>query len=176
MKYYYLIAGLPTLSLDDAGSAAPPSIDQFRETCRGWLSSREFTTVEEVLGDREVSSETPFLAEWRSRETQLRNAVVRQRAARLNLDAEPFMREHGSFDSYTEKFVINTFSRPSPLDREMELDRYRWKTADDLAGFDLFSLSGLLSYALKLRMVHRWARMNDAHGQAKLEELAGARS
>ena len=86
------------------------------------------------------------------------------------------LREHGEFDAGTEKIVVNTFTRHTPIEREMELDRFRWKIVDEVAGHDPFQLSGLLAYALKLRLAERWAQMDETRGRAKLEELLRMRN
>lgn len=169
MKYFFLISSLPGLSLD-----GPPAltIGKFRQMCQGWLTEPELSAVDEVLTSGESQSENPFLLRWRDRETQLRNAVVHQRAAKLGVDPDPHLRDHGAVDVVTEKFVSNTFTRHTTLGRELELDRYRWQMVDEVAGHDPYQLSGILAYALKLRIVERWANLDERRGRATLEELA----
>ncbi|OGH56233.1 MAG: hypothetical protein A3G34_05990 [Candidatus Lindowbacteria bacterium RIFCSPLOWO2_12_FULL_62_27] len=167
-KYFYLMSSLPTLSLD---TPPPLTTDQFRLQCKTWLTPLEWAAVEEVLTFNESRSANPFLLRWRDREIQLRNAIARQRAARLGVDPEPHLREHGAYDASTDKSIINAFARPTPIEREMELDRLRWRIVDETAGFDPYQLSGLLAYALKIRLSRRWAKMDEGRGRAALEEL-----
>lgn len=169
MKYFFLIASLPGLSLD-----APPTltVGKFRKMCEGWLTERELSAVDEVLTANESRSHNPFLLRWRDRETQLRNAVVRQRAAKLSVDPESHLRDHGAVEAATEKLVSNIFMRQPTLGRELELDRHRWQIVDEVAGHDPYRLSGILAYALKLRIAERWAHMDERRGREALEELA----
>ncbi len=166
MSYWYLVASLPTLRL---GEKPPMDAAAFRAACAGHLPEEEITAVEAVLENREpVAGAASNL--WNG-EIQLRDAVVRIRAKNRGTDAARFIRPHEGFSVSIEKMVTDAFTRPNPLEREMELDRVRWMLAEDLALTDSFGFPAILAFAAKVRMAERWAAMDDAAGQAKVEQL-----
>ncbi len=165
-KHWYLIASLPMLRL---GEKPPMDAAAFRAACTGHLSDEETAAVEAVLENREPpAGEASNL--WNS-EVQLRDAIVRVRAKNRGTDAARFIRTHEGFSVTIEKMVTDAFTRPNPLEQQMELDRARWILADELALTDPFGLPGLLAFAAKVRLTNRWAGLDDAAGQARVEEL-----
>ena len=62
-------------------------------------------------------------------------------------------------------------AKANPLAREMGMDAARWKFVDDLALADAFGLSAVLAFAVKLRLVARWATLEEEAGRERLEEL-----
>ena len=168
MKYYYLAASLPSLAL---GEDPPVSGAQFDELCREHLRPDHLQALEEMRNAFEQAPHHGVIREWAAGETCLRNAVVTHRATRLRRDADPYLREQAGVDLYTEKETNDAFARPNPLDREMALDRIRWRHADELAGYDPFDVRAILAYGIKLRLAERWAAMSDEEGSKKAEEI-----
>jgi hypothetical protein len=171
MSLYFLAASLPMLSFE---GEPPISLEDFRNRCSEHLSGRDQAVVEALLAENMTPSRNRFVSDWRDRETQLRNAIVKVRAQRKGLDAKPFTRPQEGFDSYIEKAVIDAFGRPNPLERERALDRFRWKQIEELAGFDPFTTNAILAYALQLQMVHRWAAQNPAAGRQQAQNLVSS--
>lgn len=168
MPYYYLIASLPMLTL---GQVPALGEDAFRERCRSQLAPADAEAVEDVFISGGERVEHDFLAAWRPRETRLRNAVVRVRAQRLARAPDPFLRPEQGFDVHTLRAVAAAFHQPSPLDREFELDRFRWQVLDELAGPAPFTASAVLAYAFKLRLALRWSRLEAVRGRQVVESL-----
>lgn len=168
MNYYYLAASLPMLSLEEP---PPMSLSQFRDLCRQNLIPADRDALDALLDRDGAGSDNPFVVAWRNREIQIRNAAARLRASRAGKDPSPYLREQQSFDASTELTVTSAFSRASPLEREMEIDRARWKMIDDVAGFIPFTASTILAYALKLRLAERWASMEPAKGRQVVDEI-----
>ncbi|MFA7256017.1 MAG: hypothetical protein WC047_00380 [Kiritimatiellales bacterium] len=165
-KHWYLVASLPTLRL---GEKPPMDAAAFRAACTGHLSDEETAVVEAVLENREPASGAASNL-WNA-EVQLRDAVVRVRAKNRGTDAGRFIRPHEGFSVSIEKAVTDAFTRPNPLEQQMELDRARWALADELALTDPFGFAGVLSFAAKVCLAERWAKLDDAAGQAKVEAL-----
>lgn len=165
-KYWYLVASLPVLRLGEK-----PSMDAagFRAACAGFLSDEENSAVEALLENREPPAGAASSL-WNS-EVQLRDAVVRIRAKNRGTDAARFIRTHDGFSVSIEKMVTDAFTRPNPLEQEMELDRARWALADELALTDPFGFPGVLAFAVKVRLADRWARMDEETGRKHVEEL-----
>jgi len=165
-KYWYLVASLPTLRLGEK-----PTMDEasFRAACAGHLSDEEIAVVEAVLENRESLSDAASSL-WNS-EVQLRDAIIRVRAKQRGTDAGRFIRPHEGFSVSIEKMVTDAFTRPNPLEQEMELDRARWMFADELALMDPFGFAGILAFAAKVRLAERWASMDEEKGRKNVEEL-----
>jgi hypothetical protein len=166
MSYYFLAASLPMLSMGE-----PPAISlpEFLSRCEGQLSKSDYQALYAVVhGD---DSSHPFAVEWRDRDRQIRNALVRVRAAAQRRDAAPHLRDHKGFDVHSEATVDEMGTRANPLESELALDRLRWSILDELAGHDMFCLGAILAYGLKIRLVERWAAMDEPAGRDRLEEI-----
>jgi hypothetical protein len=168
MNYYYLVASLPMLTL---GRESPLGLPAFRALCAEHLLPPDLAVLDDLLVSGGTGTADPFVSAWRERETRLRNIIARTRAARRGLDPAPYVRPETGFDAYTRKAVDDAFARTSPADREMDLDRFRWSVLEELAGYDMFALPAVLAYALKLRLVERWSRMDAAAGRRRVDDF-----
>ena len=170
MNYYYLIASLPSLALEAEPPFDPP---RFEALGREHLTPPDQAVFSALLQARpdQPPPNHPFCRAWHDRETLLRNAVVRLRAARRNVDPAPFLRPTATLDLSLEKAVAEAFTRPHPGDRELELDRIRWRTAEELAGYDPFAFDALLAYAVRFGLVTRRHGLTEPRGRERLESL-----
>ncbi len=170
MSCYYLIASLPRLTLDEKKPLSPAV---FKALCRAQLSGRDAEAAKRLCDGPDYGADGdaphPFVAAWQARETQLRNAVARARATRRRRDATGSIRPHTGFDVSIEEEVASAFDQPNPFDRELALDRLRWRVLDELAGTAPFAPSVALAYAVKLRLTRRWAALDTGHAQERLE-------
>ncbi len=166
-NYWYLISSLPYLRFGEKPSM---TAEAFRAACAGWLADDERVQVDAVLEGREPVL-TGCAAAWWNGEVQLRDAVVRVRAKNRAADASPFIQPYDGFSATIEKAVTDAFTRPDPLEQEMELDRARWMLVDELAVTAPFSFAAILAFAVKVRISERWASMDDESGKVKVEEL-----
>lgn len=165
MNHYYLVASLPELTLD---TDPPFSTDEFLFSTTGVLSEGERDTLAAVLGGESVT-DSRFAGRWGDISTQLRNSLVKARAQRYNTDARPYMRSGGAYSMYIDKIVQDAMSHDSPIDRERALDRGRMELADELAAGLPFSFEVVLAFAVKLKIVERWARMSREEGRRVLD-------
>ncbi len=167
MSYYYLISSLPGISPEASPSI---SLDEFRTSCADQLSATDMGALEAILLDDAGTDDHshPFVARWRARDTQLRNASARLRAARRQIDAGEFVKSHTGFDVGIEEQVESAFAEATPLGREQALDRIRWSVLDELVGPEPFSAAAVLAYGVKLRIAERWATLDAEAGQARI--------
>ena len=165
-KHWYLVSSLPVLRL---GEKPAMSVDAFRAACKGHLSDDEIAVIEAVLENREPPHGLAS-KHWNA-EVQLRDAVVRVRAKNRGTDASLFLEPYEGFSVAIEKQVTDAFARPNPLEQELALDEARWMLADEIALAEPFGFSGLLAFAIKVRMAERWANMDETIGQEKVEEF-----
>jgi hypothetical protein len=176
MKFYYFGAMLPSLSLENP---PPFSVATFIQLCRQHLPKEDCDALEELVMSPGPPPPEPrtkpsvhgidFFEKWQEMEVQLRNAIVKQLAGELGKDPVLFCRSHTGINMMILKGVQDAFASKNPLERELALDKLRWKLLDELAGFDPFSESAILSYGLKLKLVERWSQMNHQKGQKKVE-------
>ena len=167
MSHYYLVASLPSVSL---GDPTPIAEEELLDRCSRFLTAAEMDELKRMLAGRYDECVTPFALKWRRAETQWRNAAARARAASRGVEAAPYLKPHEGFDIELEKTVADAFSKSNPLEKERELDRFRWRLLDDLVFAEAFEFSAVLAYALKLRIAARWAGLTEEAGRAKLEE------
>lgn len=169
MNYYYFAATLPALALDE-----PPPLrqDEFLARCREHLRPTDFETLSQVFEPHPTRrADHPFLQAWQRSEVLLRNALARARAAHRGCDVAPFLRPEASPDSAVDQAAKAALEHAVPLDRELALDRFRWTQAEQLAGYDPFALESILAYALKLKLVERWAALDAKVGRHVVDTL-----
>jgi hypothetical protein len=168
MNYYFLGASLPSLSLESRPWMSYP---RFREACLLHLCREDMEGLGEMeRPDADSPPTHPFVRRWREREAALRNAVARIRARRLERDAKPFLRPDAD-RADAERAAAEAYSRPTPLERELALDRFRWVQLDELAGLTPFSSEAVLAYGMKLRLAERWAALNEETGRTLAEDI-----
>ena len=166
MAYYYLIASLPTLHLDEK---LPISRDEFLAACENTLTLIDIDDIMNILDRKPERGKHPVIRNWLWREIQLRNAIARERAAKANVDAEPFQRPYHGFDTYTEKIAAEAMSKPNPLERELILDKFRWKTIEELALYDPYGMQAVIAFAFKFTISERWAGLVAEKGEAVVQ-------
>ena len=135
------------------------------------MDVEDFQEFELVLDGRAGEGWSSFAREWHDAETQLRNAIARTRAGRLREDVTLHSRTHGGFQVSIEETVARAFQEANPLEIELSLDRHRWSVLDDLILFEPFGLAAILAFALRLKIVERWARLSDEEGSRRARSL-----
>ena len=81
MSYYYIVASLPTLVL---GEPPPYSGEEMLRLVANVLEAGDLAELALVLEGREAEGCSAFAREWVGIEAQIRNAIVRERAAKLS--------------------------------------------------------------------------------------------
>ncbi len=168
MKYYFFAATLPLLSME---GPPPFSIAEFRARCAEHLNADDSKALAEIMGDANgTTASHDFVRQWRNVDTAMRNAVARARAARSQRDAAPYLRPQAGVDVQLDKGVADAFQKASPLERERALDRLLWSRLDDAAGYDPFDGKAILAYAVRLRILERWSRLDESAGKRQVTE------
>jgi hypothetical protein len=170
--YYFLVASLPAQAWGD-----PPALaaEEFRARCVEQLSAPDLAELDAVLaGWAGPGGTSSFAVAWRGFETHLRGTVARTRALRLGLDVAPYRREGERWENSVLEAVEDAFARPHPLEREQELDRFRWARLDDLGLGHFFDLTAVLIYGLRRQLCERWAGLTVEAGRARMEQFLQA--
>ena len=168
MSYYYLIASLPELDIDE-----PPgvTVEQFLFQCQGLLDPADFNDLNKVIAGDPVGVRSHWAAGWLAADTQLRNAVARMRAAQLNIDAINYLRDHVGARMDIETAVRDAFARDNPLERELVLDKCRWAILDEMAFADRFGFGAIIAFSVKLGIVERWQSCNVETGREAFDKF-----
>lgn len=162
MNYYYLGAALPGLSMD---SKPPLPAEEFRSMASQHLCSRDMQALLALESIWSTDSDHPFVTLWKSKETALRNALTKARAAALKRDADKYLRHSELYDTDSERAASEAISKASPLEKEQVLDRHRWHALGEMAGFNQFSTEAILAYAVRLSIAQRWSAMDEDAGR-----------
>lgn len=162
----YFVSSLPTLTL---GDVPPFTLAEFRQKCDGVLSGEELKALDALLSGTE--SEDPFVYAYLSRETQLRNVAARLRASAWGSDTRFSDRMFSGYDVTFAKKISEAFTKATPLEKEMEIDRARFWVADELAGPGEFTTAHVYAFAIKLRICERWAGMTEDKGKEMIEKV-----
>ncbi|MDD5707224.1 MAG: DUF2764 family protein [Kiritimatiellae bacterium] len=166
MNLEYFIASLPMLA---PGQAPGISTESFRAACEAQLDPALGAAACALLDGR--PGPHPFALQWQDRETILRNAVARRRASRHGTDALSAQHPAAGSDVRIEHGVAAAFEQTDPLQRERALNRLRWNVLEELQGNQPMAPEVVLAYAVKLRLLDRWSRLNADAGAARLERL-----
>jgi len=172
LAYYYLVASLPSLSL---GDPPPMTSEELARMSDGQLSSADLADLLSIVEGRLDDVRHPGFRVHVARETQLRDALARLRAARAGVDGAPFERPFSGFDSEVERVASAAMALPDPLEREQMLDRFRFQMLEGLALPSSFDSIVVLAYAAKLLIVERWHSFDEERGAALLRQIVDER-
>lgn len=148
---------------------------QFARMCEGQLSQSDLTDVVHIVEGRLEKVAHPGFRDYVARETQLRNALARVRAARSGVDPSAFERHFSGFDSDVERAAAEAMAMPDPLERELALDRFRFRMLEGLALPSSFEPIVILAYAARLLLVERWHSFDEERGSSMLRRIVDER-
>lgn len=166
--YTYLISSLPMLHFN---ARAPFSFEKFLKTCEPFIPQLDLKILKSAAVDGEYNYENahPFLKEWYNFDTDLRNELVKVRAAHKHLDVSKYLRHDRYVTPPIAHLAMNAHRSPSPLEAERMLDSARWEKLEELCFGHYFDLEFLLIYGLKLLILERWERIHTADKVSLLE-------
>ena len=165
------MAQLPYLMYD---SALPMSSGEFKELANSFLSRRDASFLKYLSIDLDIKTEAitedaaslsaensiypdfltgcVFVDNWLSWERTMRLSLARHRSLKLYDEAiEPPVESADAFNTAASVFIYDG----SPLDKEILLDKARWKAIDLLTGDDYFHQNNAYAYYLKLLILER---------------------
>ena len=183
-NYEYIIAGLPLLSQDGREN---PDTEALLADIREQLSERDRATLDFLLSSYEPET---LNAEFYLKAAKDRNSFIRKFfTADLgvrNTKVEYLNRTLGRPEG-TDILVPDSEADPVEfeqkpeveailedgdiLSRERGLDDFYWKTADAITVLDVFDLDIILAFVVKLKLVERWLRLDEATGRELFRKL-----
>jgi len=171
-QYYYLVASLPMLFFADA---PPLSSQTWLDLCREQVAEDDHALLARISFDA-LHIQSGDHAVWQayaSWETALRNELALQRAQRLGLAPEPFLRD-APFFANLSTMAKEAMGAGTPMAVETALDRRRWSYLEELETGTQFDLGRLVVYRLKLLLLERKNQFRPERGlESFMKEYTG---
>lgn len=183
-NYEYIIAGLPLLSRDGREN---PDTEGLISDIREQLSERDRATLDFLLSSydpaalnaefylKAAKDRNPFICKFFKTDLGVRNTKVEYLNRTLGrpegtdiLIPDP----ESDPEEFERKEEVNAILEGGDiLARERGLDDFYWKTADELTVLDVFDLDIILAFVVKLKLVERWLRLDEATGRELFRKL-----
>jgi hypothetical protein len=135
------------------------------------LTEEDLSDFKTILENVPEKAKSNFIKKWFSLDTQLRNALARKRASNKGVESLSEQREHEGFDVYVEKTASEAMNRENPAEREMVLDKFRWKTIDEMTEENPYDSGAVFGFALKFKIASRWAERKAEKGRNKVKSF-----
>ena len=160
--YTYLISSLPMLSF---AAKLPFSLEDFFVKCKSLIPETKIELLGNIC-DQEIYftniQTDDTLGKWANFEIALRNELARQRAKRKKIDPLKYVRLPDSPQAYISHLALAAYRSTSILEAEKILDLARWNFLEFLSFGHYFDFDFLLIYALKLKILERWEKIQKA--------------
>jgi len=144
---------------------APFSLEVFFMKCKNLIPEKEFEILSSV-GQQDLSvlniQSIDSLKQWGNFEIALRNELARARSARKKIDSLKFLRLPDSAQAEISHLAMAAYRSISILEAEKILDQGRWNFLENLSIGHYFDFDYLLVYALKLKILERWDKIQNA--------------
>lgn len=164
-------------------------IGSFRAESRLFPSMSEENELTTLYYDELITIGNDFLREWFTFELNLRNVMLVLAARKNNITYEhqvigtngiaEIIRKSNARDlglsaewPWIEK-VLAIADTDDMLAREKSIDQLRWNYLDELNTFNYFTAEVLMAFYLKLGMIERWLRLDQATGEKLFRRLLG---
>lgn len=143
-KYYYLVASLPYLKMEEKGITK----EAFLSECLKWLSLEDYSALREAeLGLLEkVSFEVPALIDWKRFDTALKKDLFIAR--------ESIVSDSPRETAANEK-IKTVIEQETPLLMEKKLAQIKLDFIDGEFSKYFFDLNWLILYYLKIQILER---------------------
>ena len=168
---YYLMSQLP--SLDGLSESAPLPIteERFLELCNRFLGKKAQEEIKNLTISPKrsnISANSRFVDEWIGNEQNLRFALGKIRAEKMN---KPFDMENRVLRSEHIKAARTAAEMENPMEAEKYLTEYRLSILESLRPMDGFSADYIYYYGLKLKLLLRIRRFDTAEGEAAYRNI-----
>jgi len=168
-SYYYTLASLPFLQIDDR---LPFSRDFFLQLCETTISNKDYleilnTTIDIPEDDSLLGN---LALQYWSWERTLRNYLVKARAKEMDVEGTAFIRdENTSLD--IEEIAVAATKQNTPLDAELFLAQKRWEYIDSLRNVNYFSFENLQVWYLQFQILERLNVFDEEEGFNRYSSL-----
>ena len=171
MAEYYLISQLP--SLDGIGENTPVPIteERFLELCERSLKKKALRELKSIRLIPPIDSEksySPLIENWNNGERNLRLALAKIRADRMN---KSFDLQNKYLPLELCKVASAATEIENPLEAEKFLLQYRLGFLESLRPMDNFSEDFIFYYGLKLKLILRIRQFDAKVGKATYKNI-----
>lgn len=167
-QYYYAVATLPSLSLEETSYL---SIESFCEFMKEQLTEADYDALSRASIDppEDFGSMPPAYVTYARFVLGLRNALAKERASRFGWELE----EHLRYDDRGESGMNETdpmirareaLNAENPFRAEETLIRGQWALLDELEVGRFFNIDKLIIYYLRLQLCERYGNMTPERG------------
>ncbi|MBR4822665.1 MAG: DUF2764 family protein [Bacteroidales bacterium] len=183
-NYEYIIASLPLLSKD---GKEMPDTDAILSEIREQLSAKDISTLDLLLSSfdpdkldaefyrKAAKDRNRFIREFFCLDLGIRNTKVEYLNSTLGRPEGTdivILDPDGEDAEFEQKAEVEALLRTDDiLGRERALDDFYWKTVDAITVLDYFDLDVVLAFVVKLKMVERWLRLDEATGRELFRKL-----
>ena len=166
-SYYYFISTLPSLAF---GEKPPMTSADFLKNSREWISDADWHSLKAIVESCENTAKNDIEIQWGNWEETLRNSLAAARAAKLGKDQAPYLIKSGSADSQMRSAVQEAVKEENQQKAEETIDKLKWSFLDEISATHSFDFNIALSYVLKLRILERWAALDEETGKEALNK------
>ncbi|MFA5287218.1 MAG: DUF2764 family protein [Candidatus Omnitrophota bacterium] len=173
--YTYLVSSLPTLVF---GVKPPFSFEVFIQKCESLIPDKEIGIIKRISSQGAFALQdegSEVLKKWKYFDINLRNELVKVRAARKKVDPLKYLRH----DEYSDPQIVHIASlslrNHQIFEAERALDLERWRLLDELSFGRYFDFDTLIIYALKLNILDRWAKIEIADKERIMQETTSVK-
>jgi len=168
--YTYLLSSLPALSF---GAKPPISLGEFFDLCSRTIEPESLEELKNAVSNpgwklRNLSAE--ILGKWQYFDISLRNELARARAARVKKDPLKYSRPDICPAAEVTHIAMTAYRNKNIIETEKYLDLERWRFLDAQTALNYFDINALVGYALKLKILTRWDKINSADKSRVLRE------
>ena len=181
-NYEYIIASLPLLRQDGGDM---PDTEAILMDIREQLGEKDLAVLDFLLSAYEPDtlgadfylkaekSRSPFIREFFRIDLGVRNAKVEYLNRTLGRpEGTDIVRPWEELPEFEQKAEVDAILEGSDiLARERGLDDFYWKAADTITVMEVFDLGVILAFVVKLKLVERWLRLDEATGRELFRKL-----
>ncbi len=167
--YYFLVASLPALQFNQK---PPLSSHGLLERCQSQLAKEDYHLVDEIIKKETVKMKHNHhvLLKWNEFNHHFKNELAYFRAKRAGKDPHLYLRGARPDDVFFRNTIDQALQAEDPLSAEKVFDHSRWDYLDNLQRFEYFNMPYLICYALKLKILEKYEKIDSPSGRALFGE------
>ncbi len=169
-NYYYTVAALETIRLDEK---VPISEDQFLQFAEDTMDAKDYQALLKSRWGLTEPTGLSFADRILSWEKELRLELAKARVLKLDFDPVPALPASDGNDSLLEQ-ARAVMALDSPLEAERFLDHLRWGFLEDVGACHIFDVQALVVYYLKLQLALRQEKFQEELGRESYEKAYAA--
>ena len=171
MAEYYLISQLPSLDGINENTSLPITEEGFLELCSRFLSKKALCEIKNLTLSPKLDfekSSSALIEKWNLGESELRLALSKARAEKLNKTVE---NKNQNLPIELTKIAATAVEMQSPLEAELFLLQYRLNLLESFRPMDNFSEDFVFYYGLKLKLLLRVRKFDKNLGETTYKNI-----